>query len=642
MSVPGSPDAGDDTLARVIVVLRRRALWGLGVAAVVFGAVAAIVLLARPVYLADARLRLGEPPPTTGVSPTGGLLSFLRTGGDPFANDLELLSSRTLAEEVVRAAHLNVQLVAPSGWHRDSIFASLAQTDTTAKATFEATWQPDGTIRLEALSPRRADLGSVRPGEAIGFGGMRASFLARKDGGPRSVELKTVPFDEAVRVERGRIDVERTRREANVLDVRYRHHDPAVAELVVQSVVGVFLDLRTRLFQRESGETVDSLRAVAANTQKELLHAEDALEAIQRETGLVAPDAQSEALIERYETAYEALLEARTEQDAIAAQLARVEAADNRIDAWSTLVAHPRFLENETLSGLLDRLTLLEELKTAALSLRTPDSREVRTLESQITQLDGALRKVIDEFAVGLDARVDELESQLANLERVLGRLPSQVVQLGRRQRDVRVLTEVVVVTEQRLRQEELRQALAFSNIQVVDPPTLRFRPVWPRKKLGLAVGMLLAGFSGLGAMVLLERADPSLREGTVLRALTGAPVLAAPVARGGALMLGGEELRALLGSSGSARSFVLAPGAEPWKDAVAREVGAPEGAVRGIAGFADALALADSPAVIVVTAGRTPETAIRRIVSLLGEAGGSVAGSLVVCRSAREASSWV
>ncbi len=642
MTDPAARDrVGEDTLAKAVAFVRRRAPWGIGVAALVFAATAAIVLLARPVYVADARLRLGEPPPTTGVSPTGGLLSFLRTGGDPFANDLELLSSRTLAEEVVGAALLNVQLVAPAGWHRDSIFASLAQTDTTAKATFEATWRSDGAIQVESLSPRRADLGSVGPGEAIRFGGLQAAFLPLKDGGPRSVEIKTLPFDEAVRVERGRIDVERTRREANVLDLRYQHHDPAVAERVVVAVVGTFLDLRTRLFQRESGETVDSLRAVAANTQKELRHAEDALEAIQRETGLVAPDAQSEALVERYETAYEALLEARTEQEAIAAQLGRVATAGSRIDAWSTLVAHPRFLENETLSGLLNRLTLLEELKTAALSLRTADSREVRTLESQISQLDGALRRVIDEFAVGLDARVDELDGQLRNLERLLAGLPTQVVELGRRQREVRVLSEVVVVTEQRLRQEELRQALAFSNIQVVDPPTLRFRPVWPRKKLGLAVGMLLAGFSGLGAMVLVERTDPRIRERSVLRALTGAPVLAAPVARGAGLMLQAEELRALLGAAGEPRWFIMAPGTEAWGPSLARELGVPAEHMRVLAGYGDALAAAGAPAVLVVAAGRTPEAAIRRVVDLLHEAGGSVAGSLVVCRTNREASSW-
>ena len=61
--------------------------------------------------------------------------------------------------------------------------------------------------------------------------------------------------------------------------------------------------------------------------------------------------------------------------------------------------------------------------------------------------------------------------------------MPARVAELGRRQRDVRLLSEIVVLTEQRLRQEELREALTYSNVQVIDPPALRDRPVWPRKK---------------------------------------------------------------------------------------------------------------------------------------------------------------
>jgi len=61
----------------------------------------ALLFLTRPVYRSDATLRLGSPPPSSGVNPAGGVMSFLQLGGDPFANDLELLGSRSLAEAVV-------------------------------------------------------------------------------------------------------------------------------------------------------------------------------------------------------------------------------------------------------------------------------------------------------------------------------------------------------------------------------------------------------------------------------------------------------------------------------------------------------------------------------------------------------------
>jgi uncharacterized protein involved in exopolysaccharide biosynthesis len=637
MSAPQlDSDRGGDPLKAALGLLRRRAAWGAGVGVVVLAFAAAVVLLARPVYRAEARLRLGEPPPSTGVSPTGGLLSFLRMGGDPFSNDLELLSSRTLAEEVVRAEGLSAKLDAPRGWHRDSIFVSLALQDTTIKATYEATWDGEGAVRVERLSPDRAEIGRFVVGEPADFGGLRIAFAERKPGGPESVRLATLPFGEAVRTERGRLQVERSRREANLVDLAYDHSDPAVAVGVVRAAVREFLHLRTRLFQRESGETMDSLRSVARETQVELRNAEDALEAIQRETGLVAPDAQSEALIERYEVSYAALLEARTEADALGAQLERVAATPGRMQAWSTLVAHPRFLENETLAGLLERLTTLEELRQEALSRRQPESREVRTLEEQIVQLDLALRTLVQEYRVALDQRIAEARRQVEQLDVLLATLPARVVELARHQRSVRILSEVSVLTEQRLRQEELRLALAFSNVQVVDPPALRYRPVWPRKKLGLAVGLLFAMGSGLLAMVLVERADGSVRRAARLRALTGAPVLAAPVARRGAWPLEAREIEAIRRATGAGCFVVACSGADVAARDVAAELsGEGEGPVR-VESFADAVALAARPAVLVVAAGATPEAEVRRTAGLVREAGGSVAGTVAACASAR------
>jgi hypothetical protein len=52
---------------------------------------------------------------------------------------------------------------------------------------------------------------------------------------------------------------------------------------------------------------------------------------------------------------------------------------------------------------------------------------------------------------------------------------------------------------------------------------------------------------------------------------------------------------------------------------------------------YADALAVAEDPVLIVMTAGRTPEPEVRRVTELLREAGASVVGTVVAVGSARE-----
>ena len=302
MPMTSSAHLGQNGLvAAWLGIVRRRWAWGLGVFAAVVGLAALLLFTAHPIYRAQASLRLGEPPPPGGVSPTSNLLGVFGIGGEAFANDMELLASRTLAESVVADGSLNVSLLAPKDWHRDSIFGYLLATPLTDKATFEVEWRgSDVVIRQTAPSEDRGMVATVSPGESVTFGGLSAAFRPWREGMPTQVRVKTLPFSEAVRVERRRLISERARREANVVEISYDHTDPDLAEAVVRSVVDRFIAFRTQIQSRESGQTVDSLRVVVNETLVELLQAEIALEEYQRTSRLVAPDAQSEAFIERY------------------------------------------------------------------------------------------------------------------------------------------------------------------------------------------------------------------------------------------------------------------------------------------------------------------------------------------------------
>ena len=88
--------------------------------------------------------------------------------------------------------------------------------------------------------------------------------------------------------------------QGDALDLQFDDPDPKLTEAVVASAVSHFIALRAELYRRESGQAVDSLRVVAAQTMQELQTAEDRLEALQRESGLVAVEPQSEAMVERF------------------------------------------------------------------------------------------------------------------------------------------------------------------------------------------------------------------------------------------------------------------------------------------------------------------------------------------------------
>jgi uncharacterized protein involved in exopolysaccharide biosynthesis len=628
----------------------------------VIGGVVAMILLLPPIYRAEARLRLADPPPMSGVNPSAGMLGLFGFGGNAFANDLLVLRSRTLREAVVSERSLNARLIAPVGWHRDSLFTALTAGAATPTATFDVSWTASGDLQVRRSAPTDSLIGTFSPGDRASFGGLTVVFRARQPHTPARFVLSTVPFGEAVRALEGRLETQRATRDANVIDIRFDDPDPTLAEGVVLSAVTHFVALRGELYERESGQAVDSLRVVALQTMRELEVAEGRLEAAQRGSGLVAMDAQGEAFVERYSTALLTAETSKAELDAVTTALARVDASTNPGEAWTSLIAHPQFLANLSVGEILVQMTLLEQKRIQLASVRNPENVEYRTVVEQIASLDASLRSIARNYRNGLEERVRVAEAKVAELEGVLAGAPSQMMELLRRQRDLRVLTEVVVLTEQRLRQEELRQALTFSNAQVIDPPALLFEPVWPRKKLMLAAGLLLAFGFGVLAMVVVERADGSVRSARQLAPFMSSPLLAAVPAgrrngRSRVVQLSPGEVDVLLrrGRVDEGRRshlLLVSAGAPGDAESLARalEGGARENGKSGLVpvvtvlppvasrAAAEAAARYETPVLVVLRAGETDGRAVAGMLELLTGAGATVAGGVMLCRTTRDA----
>ena len=156
-----------DTWRRVVT---RRWRGGIAAFLLVAAVAVAVVFLPRPIWRAEATLRLGAPAPVGGLSlggtnsPSGLFTLFQQMTGDPFANELELLTSRTVVEGVVADNALNVALLAPRGWSRDSLLTALSAGRGTRKATYRATWLPSGRVAIRRTAPADAAYGPFAPG----------------------------------------------------------------------------------------------------------------------------------------------------------------------------------------------------------------------------------------------------------------------------------------------------------------------------------------------------------------------------------------------------------------------------------------------------------------------------------------------
>jgi uncharacterized protein involved in exopolysaccharide biosynthesis len=627
-----------------------RARWRIGVIVftVIMTLVVFVVFTARSIYRAEARLRLGEPPPSGGVNPNAGIFGLLRLGGDAFANDLELLASRTVAEHVVEDQDLHVNVTAPNEWYRDSLFLSLEAGRSTSEASYRVRWDGRDSVDIVMMAPRRDSVRIRGPaGRPISWGGVTATFVPGRENMPE-IEMHTVPFDLAVQQQRSRYIVERTRRDANMIEIRADYPDPGLARGVVDAVVRHFLALRATLQRRESEETVDSLRAEARMTLAELGRAEEALADWQRQERLIQPEAQGEVLAERYGQIVADLAQMESQLEVVDTLLARAGRASVP-NARADLLVSATLLENLTIGTLLNQLVNLELQRAELATRRTAQNRDMQVMTERIAQLDSTLEGVAKSHREGLVQGIEGLRRELREADGVLARLPRAAVELARRERDVRMLTEIYVVTETRLRQEELREALTYSNVQVVDPPALRYKPVWPRKKLGLAIGFVLSSVFAVLGMAVHERADRSVRYASEVRTDAGVPVLLAlPRDRRGGIRIGQEDVEYLRGRVNADRVTLVSADADQLAHDATDALGVfsrngdpsrPKifsgPAVRSLP-TAGAIASRGGAILLVVQWGRTARSDIERAAEFLNQSGGNVAGAILVYPGAR------
>ncbi len=648
-------------------IARRRMGVGAPIFLVVAALAVALVFLSRPIWRVEASLRLGAPAAMGGLpvggagSPVGLFSLFQQMTGDPFANEQELLSSRTVVEGVVRDNALDVQVDAPRGWYRDSLFLELRTVaDWPESGTYRVHWGDDGRIHVRRTEPTSGPESSVTPGATLTFGPVVARFRAWHPGMPRAVELRTRPLGEAVRRTSSRLRVERVRRDANLVALHYDDPDPGLATDVVRSAIGHYTVLRAELSRRESGETVDSLGTVIERTHAELTAAEAGLASFERENRLVDPGAQSKAFVEQQADVLADLARARGELEGVDQVVQRLDSIRDPGAAWPGLAAHPTFLGNETLGGMLSTLVSLQQQRIDLASRRTENSRELRALDDRIAYLDGSLRALVRDYRRSVAQQVVRLEARAAQFDSLLASAPAAAMELGRRERRVRQLSEIYLFADQRRRQESIRDALSFASVQVVDPPDVLFKPVWPRKKLGLGVGLLIALGASMLGMIAVERADHSVRTASDLTALLRLPVVAALEApRDGVVQIAPGDRAAILRgivACGVVHAIVVTPVGTASSDAeaVAGALREDHGSDRALLperihreGDSTAVRCAEPSAVapadgdgavvlLVARQGVTNANQAMRARRLLERTGARVCGAVLLCASPR------
>lgn len=533
--LPGADAAvGGFSMAAFVAMVRQHLV--LIAALTLLGGAAAFLYVwtEPPVYRADAVLQISDTRRaiTNGIEDPG-LEDFpAERIASPLLSEIELLRSRTVVGTVVDSVGLRL---VPDFTHFD---ANLL-TDVTV-----APDQPEDTLALTfgargitVTNARRQTVKGIY-GRPLRIGGVALTIAAR----PEADELVwlVTSREEAIDEVLKRLSTYQ-RAQTNVVDLAFTARRPAIAQRVVDAVVTTYQRISAdaaqqqsrlrRMFLEEQLRQTDAMLSDAQlalttfRQRAQLYSARDKLMDQQRDVG--ALDTRREEL-EAERSMYQALLD----------NLAATPTAD-RTDAIHAIVANPQIGTNPVVSQLYATLARYQDsydsLTTGVWRSSPLDPQVVRLKEliaSSQSQLIAAVRSQLE----AMRARGVALDSLRARSIAAVHSLPATEAEEMRLQEKVETMQRMGDELRVDYEKARMAEAVEVGSAQIVDLPTLPYKPVPRLAIVKLALGLMLGLMLGFGAAAIREVRNTSIRRNDELERVLRIPGLASiPSLRNGA-----------------------------------------------------------------------------------------------------------
>ena len=191
-------------------------------------------------------------------------------------------------------------------------------------------------------------------------------------------------------------------------------------------------------------------------------------------------------------------------------------------------MAYPSLLSNQSAAVLLGALAQVETERSQLLIRRTPADSDVVVLTGRIHDMEVQLQGIAESYLQGLTNQVASLEREGQRFGTQLDALPEKELQSARRERDTKVLNDLYVLVQTRLKEAEITGAAGDPTVRIADLAVPAVKPLRPKPLINFALSLVLGALVGVTATLLREYSDRSVRSRADARLASGLPVLGA------------------------------------------------------------------------------------------------------------------
>ena len=492
------PDAQvvDDTidLAEVARNMRRgwrMILWGLVLGLAV---AAAVLLFVPPKFFASSSVVLRAQESSSGslTARLGGSLAGAAAGllpggltSSPIETEIQILSSRALASEVVDSLLLQVRVRSAHRLPAVGIFEAVGFPGSFRKMTLDLRRNASGGYTVTGQGPAV----ELRPGIATRVGS--GSLTLVRTALPEQFSVDVFDRQEAITNYQKRLSVGKAGGE--VVSISYSADDSLTAAVVPNLAVRRYLTLRRTTDRGTNGRRVEFLSFQVDSVERQLAEAEHALRAQQERSGVVDPVVVGKLELERAGELRNQSGTLDVERGALKQMLAQLGTGDL---SNSQLAAFPTFLKSPGINELLGQLNTLQTKRLQLLATLTAEDPAVVATSEAIKNIESQIPSMARAYATSLDRQRADVAKQLDTLRSAIEQLPAMGEAAVRLQRRVLGLGQVSAALRAQLVEARLATVGEGGDVRVLDVAE-------PPRKVGAPkVSYTLAG--GIGGGLLL------------------------------------------------------------------------------------------------------------------------------------------
>lgn len=494
------------------VLLRRRKSFVIAFCAIFFG-VALYTFYVSPLFEAKATLHVQDEK----VKGNGVLDDLGLSRENPIETEIEILRSRTNIEEVVRRLHLDWKIKKST----DELTFQVLDFASTAE-------EPSYTISLldgQRYQVHDADdslVGEGRSGQLLKAAGFRLLIADLKGKKGQEFELSMQPFNETVLSLRAAINASEVGKGTNIIQLAFRHNDPALASEVVNVLANVYLERNVLIKSEEANKSVEFIDKQLQSVRDNLDATEEQLAAYKSTSGVIEMGTEATSLL--------GLLTGK-ETELASVELLRHQ-AQFAVESLQSAMAEQKgyvpavLMDDPVVAAMGQKLAALEVEKQGFLVDMTEMHPDVRAVQGQISQVQKKLLSTYEQLLSGLNQQAGTVRQDLQRYEGRVRQLPAAERDLTRLTRRSTVNADIYIFMLQKHEEARLARAVTISNVNIIDPSIVPDRPIKPQKAKNLLLGLIVGCMAGIGLAFLLEYMDDTIKDGELAKREVGLPLL--------------------------------------------------------------------------------------------------------------------